>query len=153
VDKKKAAELHAHIGFWLRIVSNSVSQSFAKKLESVGISVAEWVVMREMYCKDETTSPSSVADMTGLTRGAISKLIDRLLAKDLVARAEDSSDRRYQEIRLTKKGIALVPKLALLADANEEDFFSKLSAKERKDIVCLLKKIAKLNELTKYPTE
>ena len=89
-----ASPLKGHLGFWLRIVSNHVSHAFARKLEPSGVTVAEWVVMREMYV-DSQISPSTVAERIGMTRGAITKIVDRLLAKDLVMRRESGEDRRY----------------------------------------------------------
>jgi len=146
-SRPEASDLKSHIGYRLRVVSNAVSQSFAKKLAASGVTVAEWVILREMYSSEETTSPSLVATLTGLTRGAVSKLIDRLLAKGLVARAESSSDRRYQEIKLTSSAVKLVPKLASIADANDEAFFSLLSESERKNLKNILIKIGRESEL------
>src|SRR5271154_4018433 len=98
--KTAASELTTHIGFWMRLISNHVSYAFARRLETSGVTVAEWVVLREMYGGDDTTSPSAVAELTGLTRGAVSKLISRVLGKGLVTRKESSSDRRYQDVEL-----------------------------------------------------
>lgn len=147
------APLTKHIGFWMRLVSNHVSHAFARKLANSGVTVAEWVVLREMYGGDRTTSPSAVANLTGLTRGAVSKLIDRLFEKRLVTRRESAADRRYQDIELTAAAIALVPRLARLADANDEEFFGVLSASERKALTKLLKKTAALRHLTQVPIE
>jgi DNA-binding MarR family transcriptional regulator len=144
--------LKSHIGFWLRFVSNHVSHSFARKLEGSGVTVAEWVIVREMF-DVEVTSPSAVAKSTGLSRGAVSKLIDRLLEKRLLTRAEAASDRRFQEIRLTAVGRKLVPHLAALADKNDEEFFHHLSHEERKHLVTTLKKLVEANKLSKIPTE
>src|SRR5271169_6920821 len=107
--KIAAGRLTMHIGFWMRLVSNHVSYAFARKLENSGVTVAEWVVLREMYGGDDTTSPSVVAELTGLTRGAVSKLISRLLAKGLVTRKESAGDRRYQDIELRPAAITMVP--------------------------------------------
>jgi DNA-binding MarR family transcriptional regulator len=109
------------------VVSNAVSHSFARNLQASDVTVAEWVILREMYAGDEKTSPSVVAELTGLTRGAVSKLIERLLQKGYVTRTESSGDRRYQEIKLTASAIKLVPKLAQIADENDERFFSILT--------------------------
>lgn len=69
--KIKASHLTSHIGYQLRVVSNAVSYSFAKKLAASEVTVVEWVILREMYSNDDNkTSPSIVAEMTGLTRGA-----------------------------------------------------------------------------------
>lgn len=149
----EASRLTAHIGFWMRRVSNHVSYAFARKVETSGVTVAEWVVLREMYGGDDTTSPSVVAELTGLTRGTVSKLISRLLAKGLVTRKESATDRRYQDIELTAASLALVPRLAKLADKNDEEFFAVLSEQERKSLMSILKKIASHHQLTTMPVE
>ena len=151
--KPTPSDLKKHLGFWMRLVSNNVSQAFARKLEDSGVTVAEWVILREMYSLDGIMAPSRVSETTGLTRGAVSKLIERLLAKSLVTRKESKEDRRYQEIQLTKNGRDLVPHLALLADQNDEEFFSGLNKEERKTLLNLLMKTAELNELSQMPTE
>ncbi|EMY61201.1 MarR family winged helix-turn-helix transcriptional regulator [Leptospira terpstrae] len=154
--KKEVLEpshLKSHIGYRLRIVSNAVSHSFAKKLATLDVTVAEWVILREMYSKKENTSPSTVSEITGLTRGAVSKLIDRLLHKGLVTRTEATEDRRYQDIRLTAKAIRLVPKLSLIADENDAVFFSLLSSSERDLLMKTLVKLAEQHKLNTNPIE
>lgn len=146
------APLRAHTGFWLRFVSNHVSHAFARKIAHQGVTVAEWVILRELFDAGET-SPSRVAASCGLTRGAVSKLIDRLLKKGLVSRAEADADRRFQDVNLTPAGRALVPKLAAWADRNDEEFFSGLTAREHKALVATLKKLVALNNLSKLPTD
>jgi DNA-binding MarR family transcriptional regulator len=147
-----ASELRSHIGFWLRLVSNNVSHAFARKLLGSGATAAEWVVLREMYDRGDM-SPSVLADLTGMTRGAASKLIDRLVGKQLVSRQENSEDRRYQDIELTALGRELVPALAAIADQNDEEFFAPLSPGEREALVATLKHLAQAHGLRKIPTE
>lgn len=149
----KVSNLKKHIGFWMRLVSNNVSHSFARRIEDKGVTVAEWVILREMYEFEEAIAPSHLSEVTGLTRGAISKLVDRLLAKKLVSRKDSTEDRRYQEIQMTKSARNLVPQLAALADENDERFFSSLSPNERKYLVDTLMKVASANRLNKMPTE
>jgi DNA-binding MarR family transcriptional regulator len=151
--KLKASHLKSHLGYHLRVVSNAVSHSFAGKLSACDVTVAEWVILREMYGGDEKTSPSAVAGLTGLSRGAVSKLIDRLLNKGLVTRTGSSADRRYQEIKLTAKAVALVPKLASIADENDAGFFSVLPQSERKQLMNTLVKLAGFHKLNANPIE
>jgi MarR family transcriptional regulator, transcriptional regulator for hemolysin len=148
-----ASELRKHMGFWMRVVSNHVSHAFGRKLEASGVTVAEWVVLREMYGSGERTAPSVVAELTGLTRGAVSKLISRLLEKGLVTRRESSSDRRYQDIELTKAAIALVPTLAKLADENDKEFFGVISRAEREALRAILQRVVTLHKLTSMPMD
>ncbi len=126
---KSSSGLKSHIGFWLRFVSNHVSHGFAAKLAGSDVTVAEWVILREMF-DNETTSPSSLASEIGLTRGAVSKLVERLREKQLLTRTEAAGDRRYQCIRLTEAGREMVPRLAKLADENDHFFlFSDIQAR------------------------
>jgi len=56
----------------------------------------------------------------GRTRGAISKLADRLAAKALIVRTGSEDDRRFQTLTLTPAGRKLTPTLAALADKSDE---------------------------------
>lgn len=151
--RPNASELTSHIGFWMRMISNNVSYSFARKLEASEVTVAEWVILREMFGRGNDVSPSTIAEATGLTRGAVSKLMTRLLEKGLVHRRESGHDRRYQEIELTKSGKILVPQLARLADQNDAEFFSGLSSTEKNQLTGLLKKLAQIHQLKTLPIE
>src|SRR3954471_19668535 len=59
-QKRAASELTEHTGFWMRRVSNYVSSSFAGRLADLDVTVAEWVVLRQMYGHEDTTSPGAV---------------------------------------------------------------------------------------------
>lgn len=144
--------MEAHLGYWLRFVSNHVSQAFARKVAGRGVTVAEWVVLRDLFDL-ERAAPSGIADHLGMTRGAISKLADRLEAKKLITRIADKDDRRYQALVLTAKGRALVPSLAALADENDAEFFDQLTAAERGKIIATMKDIVRRKSLKTIPTE
>jgi DNA-binding MarR family transcriptional regulator len=146
------SDLKSHTGFWLRFVSNHVSHAFARKLLYSGVTVAEWVVLREMYGRGEM-SPSVLADLIGLTRGAASKLVDRLVVKKVITRRGRSDDRRFQDIELTPGGRKVVPALAVMADQNDREFFTSLSLNEREALLTTLKKLAEAHGLRKLPTD
>src|SRR5271154_2099072 len=92
VARMNLSPLGSHLGYWLRYVSNHVSHAFSLKLAARGVTVVEWVVVRELY--DAESAPSALADRLGMTRGAISKLADRLIVKGLITRRARAGDRR-----------------------------------------------------------
>ena len=116
-SSQPVSDLTDHVGFWLRMVSNHVSHAFAAKLADKEVTVAEWSLMRALYGK-EPMPPSRLADAMGMSRGAITKLANRLIAKLLVIREASVDDGRAQTLALTDRGSALVPDLAALADRN-----------------------------------
>lgn len=146
------SDLQAHLGYWLRIVSNAVSQRFARKVEAEGVTVAEWVFLRMLYGM-EGLSPSLLAERMSMTRGAISKLSDRLVDKGLITRTTSPEGGRGQMLALTPAATALVPRLATLADVNDATFFGALSNEDRRRLDQLLRTIALDRELTRPPTD
>jgi DNA-binding MarR family transcriptional regulator len=122
--------LEDHLGYWLRFVSNHVSHAFRQKVERHGVTVAEWVVLRAVF-EEEGVKPSQLSQKIGLTRGAVSKLLDRLAAKGLVVIRDDPHDGRAQIVGLNDPGRSLVPVLAAEADRNDAEAFGHLSAEER----------------------
>lgn len=142
--------LDAHVGFWLRFVSNHVSHAFNRKVEALGVTVAEWVVLRQLLASG-AVAPSGLAEALGMTRGAVSKLVERLLAKRLVSRAVGEEDRRYQTVALTAAGKKLVPKLAALADANDAEFFGHLSGEQRAKLLEWMQDIVRRHGLKDVP--
>jgi DNA-binding MarR family transcriptional regulator len=136
----------------MRMVSNQVSLAFAKKLEAKDVTVAEWVVMRELY-DVEALAPSRLAERMGITRGAISKLADRLIDKALIARNASPDDGRAQSLALTAEGRRLVPELAALADTNDAEYFGHLQPDERQMIEDMLRAIAERRDIRTIPVE
>ena len=150
--KNHISDLDSHLGYWLRIVSNAVSQEFARKLEREGVTVAEWVFLRVLYGASPV-APSKLAARMGMTKGAISKLADRLTAKALVERGADPEDRRGQTLSLAAAARPVVERLAKLADANDIQFFGALNGEERAEMERLLRKIVAERSLRNVATE
>jgi DNA-binding MarR family transcriptional regulator len=148
---KSVSALESHLGYWLRFVSNNVSHAFSRKVQERGVTVAEWVVMRELH--DHEAVPSTLAERLGMTRGAISKLADRLAAKHLITRKASGDDRRFQTLALTAAGRALVPALAALADENDNEFFGYLDPAMRETIETTMKEIVRRKGLRTVPVD
>lgn len=146
------SKLDDHTGYWLRLVSNAVSQEFARKMANEDVTVAEWVFLRALYDWD-ATPPSVLAEKMGMTRGAISKLADRLLAKGLVERTENPGDRRAHNLSLSGEGRSKVPVLASLADQNDAEYFGVLTAEDRDALKHILKTLAEGRELKAAPVD
>lgn len=142
--------LDAHLGYWLRFVSNQVSHAFGQKLAGHDVTAAEWVVMRELF-DVETMAPSALATRLGMTRGAISKLVDRLVSKGLLLRRGSDEDRRFQSLALDVGGRVLVPELAALADANDAEFFGHLDPAARAALEAALRDIVHRHGMRTVP--
>jgi len=150
--KTAVPDLELHLGYWLRRISNHVSGAFARKLQARNTSVAEWVVLCRVSERPGIT-PGQLASTLNLTRGAVSKIMDKLEAKEWIARSTDSKDSRVQLLSLTAGGRAVLPELAAIADENDRQFFDGLLPGERAALRRLLGKIADLHHITDVPVQ
>ena len=89
----------------------------------------------------------------GLTRGAVTKLADRLITKGFVARQASPDDSRAQTLELTAIGAGLVPDLAGLADQNDAECFAHLSGDDHQTFERILKALVTRLGITAPPIE
>lgn len=144
--------LEAHLGYWLRRVSNAVSDEFARSLQSRRASVAEWVLLRHLWDLGQAT-PGEMAEALTITRGAISKIVDKLQSKDWIRSKAKQEDNRVQLLSLTAAGRRVVPQLAEIADRNDEKFFACLDADEKAALRHLLGKLTRHHQIREIPVE
>ncbi|HEY6447182.1 MAG TPA: MarR family transcriptional regulator [Acidobacteriaceae bacterium] len=143
--------LESHLGYWLRRVSNAVSGAFARSLHARRTSVAEWVVLRHL--SESEQAPGELAEALTMTRGAISKIVDKLQAKGWIRSETNSDDNRRQILSLTALGRRTLPQLAQIADQNDELFFTCLSKGEQSELRRLLTKLAEHHHMRKAPVD
>ncbi|WP_299347234.1 MarR family transcriptional regulator, partial [uncultured Maritalea sp.] len=97
-------------------------------------------------------APSEIADATIRDRTTITRFLDGMEKKGLVARMQDPSDRRRLQVLLTEKGRGLQAKLVPIAGTLIEAAHSGLSEEEQRILVMLLSKMTQ-NLLTKETKE
>jgi DNA-binding MarR family transcriptional regulator len=152
MPSKKVSQLGDHTGYLMRQISNNISGDFALKMQNMGITIAEWVVMRIMFDHSATTH-THIVEVSGLTKGAISKTLTKLIMKKLIEKKESVSDGRSQILELSKQAKKLVPILAEIADQNEAGYFSVLTHKEQIILRKLLDKMIKAKEIKGAPID
>jgi DNA-binding MarR family transcriptional regulator len=132
--------LRDHVGYWLRLLSDEVHLGFERQLDARGVTVAQWNVLVTVYHGSATTT-TEVARYIGIDPGAVSRLVDRLADKGLMARSADPASRRRLQLSLTEAGRALVPDLIRIADDNDDAFFGALPEQERIALMRLLQQL------------
>jgi DNA-binding MarR family transcriptional regulator len=143
MNETTVSNLEKHLGYWLRCLSNFVSGSFAEKLAGLDISVAQWVVLRTLHDNQNVTL-NQAAQMVGVDKSSLSRMIERLVRRNLVIRSE-GDDRRSLGLTLTPAARKLVPQLAKLANENDASFFKTLSPKQRENFLGTIKQLLDAN--------
>ncbi|MGH7882398.1 MAG: MarR family winged helix-turn-helix transcriptional regulator [Candidatus Dormibacteraceae bacterium] len=87
------------------------------------------------------TMLSKLAGMMGIDNAALTRLVDRLEAKGLVARQADSHDRRMIGVQLTDTGRELVPRLTPVVHRLESRARTGFSEEEMDQLIGLLSRV------------
>lgn len=95
--------LNDYLPYLINRLGPSIEEGFAGALADAGISLQMWRVMAVLY----EYGDQSVGDLSRLTSipiSTLSRLIDRMAEKDLVARRRDDEDARSVTVHLQKIG-------------------------------------------------
>ncbi|MGI5241505.1 MarR family winged helix-turn-helix transcriptional regulator [Dactylosporangium sp. CA-139066] len=88
-----------------------------------------------------TQSPSRLADLLGLTRGALSARLAAMEEAGWIAREADTGDRRRVHVRLTEAGNAVFERQIGREERGEQALLAVLSPAERQTLADLLRKM------------
>lgn len=119
--------------------SNWISNSQTHLLKPFKLTVQQYNVLRIL--RGQHPNPIKVADITERMLDKMSnasRLVDKLVAKQLVVRTECPSDRRAVDVTVTDKGLQLLTKLDLVQTEWADLQKSKLSEDEATSLSDLL---------------
>ena len=149
-EQHPGVHFERHIGYWMRRVSAYVQGASARTLQTRHTSVAEWIVLC-LILEQPGITPAELAESLTMTRGAVSKVIDKLEAKNWITRSTKSGDGRVHLLFLTRRGSQIIPQLGEILDQHEHKIFGSLEADERAVLRQLLQKLAEIHHTRKLP--
>lgn len=92
--------------FALYAATNAIVRSYRPLLAAIDLTYPQYLVMLSLW-QDGPSTTRRIADRLRLAPNAITPLIDRLEAAQLVRRERDTNDRRVIHVILTDRGLAL----------------------------------------------
>lgn len=126
----------------LIVTANRISEKLGEALKPFGISNQQFNVLRILRGqKGKPANLSTIQERMVSKMSNTTRLVDKLVDKNLTERIVCPSNRRKVEIRITKDGLNLLEKIDPVIDSVEDEFAGKLNEKE------ILSLNEKLNEL------
>lgn len=127
----------------LAILSRHMNQSRRDVLDSEGLARWQFKVLLNLrrLGPPYTASPSQLADLLGLTRGALSARLGPLEDAGLLTRTVDATDRRRVHVQLTPTGSAAFDKHLSSEDEGEGKLLAVLTGQEKQTLADLLRKL------------
>ena len=91
------------VGYLMRRIIALMGQGVERELEPAGLTNAQWVPLLKLYMGCGSTA-AELARQCDLDAGSMTRLLDRLEAKQLCRRTRSSDDRRVVNLELTDAG-------------------------------------------------
>lgn len=108
-----------------------MSDEISGALHPYGLSIQQFNVLRILRgCQDKPASLQYITSRMIHKTSNTTRIVDRLLEKNLVDRKPCAENRRMVEINITKKGLSLLTTIDPVIDKKENEVASRLSEKE-----------------------
>ena len=91
------------VGYLMRRIISMLSHEIERELEPTGLTNAQWVPLVKMHLGKASTV-AELARECDLDAGSMTRLLDRLEAKQLCRRVRSTDDRRVVNMELTDAG-------------------------------------------------
>jgi DNA-binding MarR family transcriptional regulator len=120
----------------------AINEQLMLVLKPFGISIQQFNVLRILRGqKGVAANLFTVQEKMVNKMSNTSRLVDKLIEKDLVERKICEENRRKIELFITSKGLSLLKKLDPLIDNEEEKMTQNLTVKDRNQLMALLEKL------------
>ncbi|MCZ8170044.1 MAG: MarR family winged helix-turn-helix transcriptional regulator [Flavobacterium sp.] len=130
----------------LMVTQNVVAEKFYEVLKPYDLSGEQYNVLRILRGQKGKPANMCVIQERMVTKNSnTTRLIDKLLLKDLVTRNVCPDNRRKMEVLITDKGLALLEELEPIVLAHEQLFAQNLNQEEIIQLNDLLEKFRTLN--------
>jgi DNA-binding MarR family transcriptional regulator len=132
--------LYDHAGYWLSRLQAEMHGRLERRLSEHGVTAAQWGVLIALH-QGASNTVRGLAAFLAVDGGAVTRLVDRLEGKGLVARQVDRADRRSVLLSLSETGRALIGPLVQAVDEHDTEILQGLSAEERGQFLSALSRL------------
>ena len=117
----------------MRACNVMMTERLGRLLEPHDLSSVGYITMMSLYSRPENlANPSELCDITGETRGNMTRICDELVDKGWMRRVPNPEDRRRVDLSLSESGMALLNKVAPQLRQNADDFYKRTFSKTEK---------------------
>jgi len=124
-------------------ISKRLDDFYRQQLAELNLQRGDWGVLSELalHNEDGCSTPSRLADVTGVSPSTMTHRLDQLVDRGLVQRAPDPDNRTRMKVKLTRAGRDLFRRSIQDADLTESQVLAALDDAERAQLADLLEKV------------
>jgi MarR family transcriptional regulator, transcriptional regulator for hemolysin len=122
-----------NLGFLVHDVARLMRVAYDRRVRSLGLTRSQWWVLNNLYFNEGITQ-SALADLLDVEKPTLGRLLDRLEAKDWIARQADRHDRRVKRVYLTGEVQAVMRALRGIAAGLRNEALEGMDARTQRQL-------------------
>ena len=143
---KKDQSVHSSTGYWVTRLARAMECDFENRLSIHGVTRTACAILSAI-ANDNKSTPASLASFIGVDPAAMTRHLDRVEKQGLLVRERSTTDRRVVNLKLTRKGSRLVPKLVADSKATNAKFLAGLTSAETRGLQEIIHRMLANNEV------
>lgn len=143
IDRLQAAGLdlgglETTFGFLLHAAWRDALRTFGDHFAGTGMTPLTYSLLLLLE-RNPGCAPGDLSEIMGVTSNNMTRLLDELIARDLVERTVDVTDRRARRLRLTPDGAAMIGELRERHERYEAEFNARVGADRIEQLCAILR--------------
>jgi DNA-binding MarR family transcriptional regulator len=126
-----------HLAQVLSQAERRVTRQLATVLEREGCTVEQWRTLT-LLADGQSHPMAEIAEVALLPAPSVTRLVDRMVADNLVYRKPDDRDRRRVLVRITRRGRDLHRRLAVGIEREQDAILARTGERELAQVVATL---------------
>jgi DNA-binding MarR family transcriptional regulator len=124
-------------------LARRLNQWYDRQLVNLNISTGEWSVLNELarVTDGESLTPSQLAVSANVAASSMTHRLDRMIARGLISREQDPSNRTRVLVRLTDAGWQLYANAIRESNVVEANLMTGLSDGQVEELAALLERV------------
>jgi DNA-binding MarR family transcriptional regulator len=128
------------VGYLMRRILALLNQGIEREMEPSGLTNAQWGPILRLYWGHASTV-AELARCSDHDAGSMTRLLDRLEAKELCQRVRSTDDRRVVNIELTPSGVTAAQEIPAILSKVQNEYLAGFSEEEWKTLKGYLRRI------------
>jgi DNA-binding MarR family transcriptional regulator len=140
------------VGYLMRRIIALLAQGVERELEPAGLTNAQWVPLLKLYMGQGSTA-AELARQCELDAGSMTRLLDRLEAKQLCRRTRSCDDRRVVNLELTDTGRVAAQEIPKILCGVQNALLAGFSVEEWQNLKSYLRRMLDTAQTLQITTE
>lgn len=139
------------LGLLMRQVLTSILQEADRRLDVLDLTHAQWLPLFQLLCRPEDTTAVTLARDLQVDPAGVTRVLDRLEAKQLVRRERSCTDRRVVNLALTDTGRVVAEQVPPVLTEVLNQHLQGFSVEEFEQLMGLLRRLLANGEAMRAP--